>query len=131
MALQRETLTKEVQEMSGPTGWILRKLITKEKLEKQYTDSLTKVNAPDEPDFISFQCGLSKQPTKWLREHIAYDVNDSLAKFISCHCLAITGQKYFQVGSEFCDPEKAVALVPNAKSMEVHRPVNLTHERRI
>ena len=127
MALQCETLTKEVQEMLGPTEWILRKLITKEKLEKQYTDYLTKVNAPNEPDFISFQCGLSKQPAKWLREHIAYDVDDLLAKFISCYCLVITGQKYFQVGSEFCDPEKAVALVLNAKSMEVHRPVNLTH----
>ena len=32
--------------------------------------------------------------------------------------------------SEFCDPEKAAALVPNAKSMEVHRPANLTHALR-
>ena len=122
MALQRETLTKDgyCANSSRKKSW-----------KKQYTGFLTKVNAPDGPDFISIQCGLSKQPAKWLREHIAYDVNDLLAKFISCYCLAITGQKDFQVRSEFCDPEKAGALVPNAKSMEVHRPVNLTHERRI
>lgn len=127
MAHQRETLVNEVQGMSGPTGWLLRKLVTKEKLETQYNDYLKKVNSPDEPEFISTQCGLVKQPTKWLREHIAYDAHDSLAKYISCHCLAITGQKDFQVRSEFCEPGRAAKLVPNAKSIEAHQLANLTH----
>lgn len=130
MALQRETLVTEVNEMSGPTGWILRKLVTKEKLEKQYNNFLTKVNAPDEPDYISMHCGLVKQPAKWLREHIAFNVHGSLEKYITCHCLAVTGRKDFQVRNEFCDPETAAKLVPNAKSIEVHRPKNLTHALR-
>jgi len=127
MSLQRETIVNEVNDMSGLKGWALSKLITKAKLETQYENFLKKVNAPDEPDFVSMQCGLVKQPATWLREHIAYDVNDSLKKYISCHCLAITGMKDFQVQNEFCIPETASKLVPNAKSIEAHRPANLTH----
>ncbi|KAL7550993.1 hypothetical protein ACHAWF_014199 [Thalassiosira exigua] len=130
MAFQRESILGEVDETPGFKGWILRKVITKKRLDKQYDDLLLKINAPDEPDFVSIACGLSKQPAKWLREHIAYDVNDALAKYITCHCLAITGQKDFQVRNKFCTEEMAAALVPNAKSTEVHRPENLTHALR-
>ena len=130
MKFQRKTILNEIKEMSGPKGWILRKLLTKKKLEKQYEDLLTKVNAPDEPDFISMQCGLSKHPAKWYREHVAYDAHDALKKYISCHCLAVTGLKDFQVRNEFCIPETAEKLVPNAKSIETHRPVKLTHALR-
>ena len=127
MKLQREAAISEVNEMTGPTGWLLRRLLTKEKLEKQYDDLLKKINAGDEPDFISMKCGLMKQPAKWLREHISYDVNSSLEKYMSCHCLAITGMKDFQVRNVFCIQETAEKLVPNAKSIEAHRPANLTH----
>lgn len=127
MALQRETLLREVQEKSGPMGWLLRRLITKERLEKQYEDFLKKANAPDEPDFVSVQCGLVKQPAKWLREHVAYNANEALRKHVTCHVLAITGQKDLQVRNEFCRPERAGELVPGAASVEAHRPANLTH----
>ena len=120
-----------MKETPGPQGWLLRRLVTKEKLEKQYSKFMTKVNAEDEPDFVAmYPCGLVKQPAKWLREHVEYDANDALAKHITCHCLAITGQKDFQVRNEFCTPERAAKLVPSAKSVEVHRPENLTHALR-
>lgn len=127
MAFQRATLVDEVNSMSGPSGWVLRKVLTKEKLDKQYDKFLNKVNSPDEPDYISMQCGLVKQPAKWIREHMGYDVHESLKKYITCHCLAITGMKDFQVRNEFCETEFAKRLVPNAKSIEAHRPANLTH----
>ena len=127
MKLQRETALAEVNEMSGFKGWLLRLLLTKEKLEKQYDNLLRKVNAEDKPDFISMKCGLMKQPAKWLREHISYDANGSLEKYMTCHCLAITGINDFQVRNVFCIQETAEKLVPNAKSIEAHRPANLTH----
>lgn len=130
MALQREILVNEVNEMPGLQGWVLRKLVTKEKLQNQYEDLMTKVNAEDEPDFISMQCGLAKHPAKWHREHAGYDVHESMAKHITAHCLAITGEKDYQVRNEFCDPEAAAKLVPDARSIETHCPKNLTHALR-
>mmetsp|Transcript_23697 Transcript_23697/g.50716 ORF Transcript_23697/g.50716 Transcript_23697/m.50716 type:complete len:366 (+) Transcript_23697:80-1177(+) len=127
MSLQRETLLREVKEKTGPTGWVLRRVLTREKLEKQHDDFLKKVNGEDEPEFVTMHCGLVKQPAKWLREHIEYNVEGALEKHVTCHCLAITGQKDFQVRNEFCDAERAATLVPNAKSIEAHRPENLTH----
>lgn len=130
LTYQREKFLNEVQFMPGLKGWILRKLATKERIEKQFNDFLKKTNAEDDPEYISIACGLSKQPAKWFREHWAYDVNDALEKYITCHCLAITGQKDFQVRNEFCDPERAAKIVPNAKSIETHRLINLTHALR-
>ena len=127
MTLQRETILKEVNEKTGLEGWILRRVLTKRKLDKQFEDLLAKVKAEDEPEFISMHCGLAKHPAKWHREHMEYDVHASMVKYLTCHCLAITGQKDFQVRSEFCIPDTAASLVPNAKSIEVHRPPNLTH----
>lgn len=130
MALQRRTIINEVNDMTGLTGWILRKLITEERVNKQYEANLSKINATDNPDFLSMQCGLVKQPAKWQREHFEYDAQESLAEHITCHCLAITGVKDFQVRNEFCQQEAAVKLVPNAKSIEAYRPANLTHALR-
>jgi len=130
MALQRDTIAKEVGEMSGLKGWLLDKFLNKKELDKKYDDLLAKINAPDEPDMIAVQCGLSKQPAKWFREHFAYDDRAALATHVTCHCLAITGRKDLQVRHEFCDPATAAALAPRAASIEAHRPARLTHALR-
>jgi len=109
MKLQRETLVEEVGEVTGLKGWLLRMLITEDRLEKKQKDML---------------------PTKWLQDHFAYDAHKALVNSISCHCLAITGVKDLQVRNEFCNPNTAAKLVPNAKSMEAHRLPNLTHTLR-
>mmetsp|Transcript_35043 Transcript_35043/g.64910 ORF Transcript_35043/g.64910 Transcript_35043/m.64910 type:complete len:368 (+) Transcript_35043:120-1223(+) len=127
MAFQRTTLANEVQTMSGPTGWILRRLLTKEYLDKKYNEFMKQVNDDGEPDYVSLMCGLVKQPAKWVREHASYSAEEALSKHVTCHCLAITGQKDFQVRNEYCTRETAKGLVPNAASVEVHRPPNLTH----
>ena len=130
MSLQMDRIAKEVQELTGPKGWVLRRFVSKEKMDKQCGDFFTKINSPEEPEFVSMQCGLVKQPAKWLREHRAFNSQECLAENISCHCLAITGQKDVQARDEFCTPEKAAELVPHATSIEVHRPANLTHALR-
>ncbi|KAL7539894.1 hypothetical protein ACHAWF_011429 [Thalassiosira exigua] len=131
MALQRDTLLREVRETTGPTGWVLRKIETKDRLERRYETFLEKVNADDEPDFVSASCGLSKQPAKWMQEHLAYDAREALAKYVvDVDCLAITGRKDFQVRNEFCDPAAVGRLVPRARSVEGHRPAKLTHALR-
>ncbi len=130
MDLQADAIKKEIRELAGLKGWILRTVASEEKIDKQRQELFDKVNGSDEPDFISMQCGLVKQSAKWIREHCAFNAQESLAQNISCHCLAITGCKDFQVRDEFCKLEVARKLVPNAASIEVHRPLNLTHALR-
>ena len=127
---QQKRSAEEVKDMNGIMGWILRKFVTQEKLQKQHRDMMDKINAEDKPDYISMQLGLVKQPAKWIREHFAYDTTSALKEHITCHCLAITGMKDIQVSNICCDPEKAKTLVPNAASIETHRPSNLTHALR-
>jgi len=130
LELQRETILADVQMEKGVKGFILRSAVTEDKLVKQYESLMKKVHAEGDPDFISMQCGLVKQPAKWWREHMAYDVEGALKEYITCHCLAITGQKDVQVHNEACSPDKAAAMVPLAASVESHRPINLTHSLR-
>lgn len=131
LELQRENILADVQVETGVKGFVLRRVVTEEKLVKQFEDIMKKVHAEGDPDFISMQCGLVKQPAKWWREHMANDdAEGALKEDITCHCLAITGQKDVQVHSEPCLPEKAAALVPLAASIVSHRPANLTHSLR-
>jgi len=130
LELQREHILADVQVETGVKGFILRRVLTEEKLVKQFEDSMEKMHAEGDPDFISLQCGLVKQPAKWWREHMANDAEIALKEHITCHCLAITGQKDVQVHNEPCSPEKAAALVPMAASIECHRPNELTHSLR-
>jgi hypothetical protein len=111
-------------------GWILRKFVTEQKVEKQHNDMMEKINAEVKPEYISMQLGLVKQPAKWIREHFAYDAASTLKEHMTYHCLAITGMKDVQVSNEYCAPEKAKDMVPNAASIETHRPENLTHALR-
>ena len=130
LELQRETILADIQLEKGIKGFILRSLVTEASLIKQFEQMREKVHAEGDPDLISMKCGLVKQPAKWWREHMAYDAERALKENVTCHCLAITGQKDVQVHNEPCLPEKAAALVPSAASIESHRPLNLTHSLR-
>ena len=130
MTAQREQVMDEVRREAGCKGWLLRKVLTEERIVRQYDDLMAKVNADDNPDFVSAQCGLVKHPAKWIREHMSYDARAALADHVTCHCLAVTGQKDVQVRDEHCLPGAASAMVPNAPSIEAHRPANLTHALR-
>lgn len=130
MELQRENILADVQVETGVKGFLLRRLVTEEKLIKQNKDMMAKVHAEGEPEYISMYCGLAKQPAKWWREHMTNDAIAALREHITCHCLAVTGQKDVQVDNAPCSPEKAATLVPLAASIESHRPTNLTHALR-
>lgn len=134
MTLQQESVIREVKEEKGLKGWVLRKLVTKEKVQKQFNNLVNKIESNEDADFVTMYCGLAKLPAKWFREHQSYyndaQVQAEAIEHMNCHCLAITGQKDVQVRNEFCVPDTAKALVPKAASMESHRPPNLTHALR-
>jgi hypothetical protein len=126
MKMQREAILQEVQEEKGLKGWILRKFVKRERIEKQYEDLMNKIEAPTNEDYVILYSGLAKIPAKWFREHTQYDVHLA-TKEMNCHCLAITGKADVQVRNDYCVPATANALVPLAASKESHRPVHLTH----
>jgi len=124
---QRETLVEEVKEQKGLKGWLLRRVLTKERLERQYNETFIKINQNPKLDYISSHFGLVKQPAKWLREHLALeDLRPQLSK-VDQHCLAIAGANDRQVRSKFCQQNVASELVPNAPSVETHILPGMTH----
>jgi acetyl esterase/lipase len=143
---QNERILKEVsEETTGLQGWLLRKVLTKEKLDKQYSDYMIKVKDNTEYDFYPMYCGLVKVPTKWYREHLEWDAAKSL-RGCPLSILAITGGKDVQVKAEYCRHRStsdddddaimitssnsssiAVLLAPNAASLETHVVENMTH----
>ncbi|CAB9507425.1 Inherit from bactNOG: Alpha beta hydrolase fold [Seminavis robusta] len=122
---QRERALTEVAVETGLQGWVLRKVITREKVDKQYKDFMEQVQNKDQ-SFYSQYFGLAKVPTKWYREHMEWDAHASLQN-CPLPCLAITGAKDVQVRPEFCDPEAAKTLAPSAASLETHVVANMTH----
>lgn len=124
---QRETLIKEVQEQHGIKGWMLRQVLTKERLERQYQDTLKKINDRPNSDYLPTYFGMIKQPAKWMREHLALeDLRTELSQ-VDSHCLAVAGGNDCQVRSRFCQTEVAQELVPEAASLETHILPHLTH----
>lgn len=130
MKFQQANIIHEVENAQGAKGWILRKLITKERVEKQQKDLMETIDSREESDFIRMYCGIAKIPAKWFREHKQYDVHSTLASEMTCHCLAITGCKDVQVRHAFCQEATAKSLVPKAASIESHTLGNLTHALR-
>mmetsp|Transcript_12432 Transcript_12432/g.20614 ORF Transcript_12432/g.20614 Transcript_12432/m.20614 type:complete len:359 (-) Transcript_12432:106-1182(-) len=126
MTFQQENALLAVQEETGIKGWCLRKVVTKERVDKQLNHLMQKINDSDN-DYVSMHCGLTKVPAKWFREHKTYNVQATLADEMTCHCLAITGKKDVQVRHEFCLTTAAEQLVPKAASVEAHVPEHLTH----
>jgi len=127
MALQRERVLEEVQDEPGLQGWVLRKAVTKQKLDKQYNDLMEKIF--DDPktkdmDAIPMYCGMVKLNAKWFRTHKEYKAQEDLVH-VTCDCLAITGQKDIQVRASLC--EQSETFLKKAKSVEHHEPENLTH----
>ena len=120
MKLQKETFLEEVNQEKGIKAWLLRNIVTRQRIDNQVVKVMEKVNDEDKPEFISMFCGLQKHPAKWLREHLSFNAKAALADHITCHCLAITGCKDLHVRNDPCRPEKARNLVPNAASIETH-----------
>ena len=52
-------MLQEVTEETGLQGFILRRVVTKEKLDKQYADYMEQVKLSDQ-DYVKLYCGLVK-----------------------------------------------------------------------
>lgn len=93
---QNQLLLEEIQKMKGIKGKLLRKLVTKEKINKQ-TQRLKMKLASSSGDFIIMN--MRKIPAKWFREHFAYKSEMILNALEQANCpiLAITGDKDVQM----------------------------------
>jgi len=128
MSYQREILEKNLKSEVGLKGAVLQMIITPERIKKKVAAVEKIIKNNPEKDFKPILCGLNNLPLKWFREHRAYNFKEELAENVKCHCLAITGKKDVQVNWRHCETvEKVQLLLPNAASVTVHTPQNLTH----
>jgi uncharacterized protein len=119
MTWQREEIIKDVRSVKGFQGWLLRLLKVDEKITKMNDDLIEALLASDEP-VIKYKG--KKINAKWNREHIQFDVSQSLQK-VTCPVLAITGTK--DVNVKVSDLEKIKSLVQG--ECETHTIQDMTH----
>ncbi|WP_226669898.1 alpha/beta hydrolase [Metabacillus litoralis] len=96
MNYQNQLILEEIQRMKGLKGKLLRRLVTKEKINKQI-EQLNKKLEQSSGDFI--RMSFKKMPAKWFREHFAYK-SEQIVKALeraNCPILAITGDKDVQM----------------------------------
>jgi uncharacterized protein len=96
IAYQNARTAEEIKKLSGLKGFIFRRIMNKNKIEKQQEDLYTKVMAST-GDKMRFK--FQKLPAKWLREHFQYGREDilNILKGFEVPVLAITGDKDVQV----------------------------------
>ncbi|KAJ3038638.1 hypothetical protein HDV00_000482 [Rhizophlyctis rosea] len=129
-ARQRRLLWDEVSTLTGIKGFLLRRILTKEKLEsdakKTVDDALT-----TKEDMKSALFGLSKVPLKWYREHWLYAGYTSFAgppnspsllqthlSQITSPVFALTGSKDVQIDPDCCNVGRAKEWMPKARSVD-------------
>ncbi|MCJ8009288.1 alpha/beta hydrolase [Lederbergia wuyishanensis] len=107
---QRQQVYKEMGNTKGFKGFLIKKLNTIEKSEKQAQGLYRKMTSTSK-DIIKY-AGFVKMPAKYFREHFNYDIVEGLKK-ISCPVLAMNGLKDFQTSNEFLEriPENAMGPV--------------------
>lgn len=93
---QREALKKDMRQMKGFQGWLLRTLKVEQKFEKMNSRLIERIKATDEA-VIRFKG--KKINAKWNREHMDFNVAEYLPE-VTCPVLAITGSKDVQVKPE-------------------------------
>jgi hypothetical protein len=122
---QRDMLKREVGEATGVKGFLLRRIINCDTLDKRAKD-FEKGMQDLSKDIHSSFFGLLKQPAKWWREHLSYDAVGCLAH-LECHVFAATGEKDVQTRAELCELSTLERMLPNAKSIAGFRVANMTH----
>lgn len=107
MEWQNSSVAAEIEEMQGIKGAILRRLVTKEKVNQKQNALFNKILASDE-EVMKIQ--LKKFPAKWMREHLQYTDEDllNMLEETACPILAVTGDKDVQANP--ADLERVRAL---------------------
>lgn len=123
---QNIVASEEINQMKGPYGWLLKKLMSKEKLIEKQQKLFKKLSESDE-DMIKIQ--FVKFNAKWFREHFEYS-DSKLLQFLkttSTKILAITGDKDVQA-----NPQDLTAIKrlnnPNINTKVIHNMDHLMHE---
>ncbi|MBS4201024.1 alpha/beta hydrolase [Bacillus sp. FJAT-49732] len=103
---QRQQVYKEMSNTKGFKGFLIKKLNTIEKSEKQAQGLYRKMTSTSK-DIVKI-AGFVKMPAKYFREHFKYDIIEGVKK-ITCPVLAINGLKDFQTSHDFLNriPENA------------------------
>lgn len=117
---QRQMLYKEMKQKKGIQGFIINRLNTLDKAEKQAQGTYQKMI--DSGKDVTKTLGFIKMPAKYFREHFTLDIEDALAK-VTCPMLAINGTKDFQANSE-----KLKRIEQHVKGeYEIHVVENMDH----
>lgn len=90
---QGELAARDLREMTGFKGTIFRLLKVPDKITKQQTDLIERIEQSTEP---VIRVKGKKVQAKWMREHFQYNVAADLNK-ITCPVIAITGSNDVQV----------------------------------
>ncbi len=95
LSMQNQEAYKEIQNIKGLKGILLRLLYSENKIKKTQEKLYKKALATDE-DVIKFQ--MRKFPAKWLREHLQYTDEDilKLLEIKKIPVLCVTGDKDVQ-----------------------------------
>jgi pimeloyl-ACP methyl ester carboxylesterase len=95
---QNIVASEEISQMRGPYGWLLKKLMSKQKLIDKQQKLFNKLAQSNE-DMIKIQ--FMKFNAKWFREHFEYTDSNILQflKTTTTKILAITGDKDVQANS--------------------------------
>ncbi|WP_213371941.1 alpha/beta hydrolase [Mesobacillus boroniphilus] len=117
---QRQLLYKEMREKKGIQGFIIKKLNTLDKAEKQAQGTYKKMVESDKD--VMKTLGFIKMPAKYFREHFALNIEEALTK-VACPVLAINGTKDFQA-----NPEKLKRIEQFVQGeCEIHVVENMDH----
>ncbi|MFC0273421.1 alpha/beta hydrolase [Metabacillus herbersteinensis] len=117
---QFQQVLKEINDMKGSKGKLLRFMIKLQNPEKRNEKFIKKVLSSTTPSIKLF--GLIPVNAKWYREHFAYDVMQELSN-VKCPTIAITGSKDIQV-----IPEHAQKLAEAVQGQaEWHIVPNMNH----
>lgn len=107
-AWQREQMYEDLRTMPGFSGWLLRLLRVENKIRKMNDDLIRLVQSSDE---AVLRYKGRKINAKWMREHDAYDVRETLKK-VTCPVLSVTGSKDVQVKPEHAHAVCALVDAP-------------------
>jgi uncharacterized protein len=117
---QRQLLYKEMREKKGIQGFIIKKLNTLDKAEKQAQGTYKKMIDSDKD--VMKTLGFIKMPAKYFREHFALNIQEALTK-VTCPVIVINGIKDFQA-----NPEKLKRIEQYVQGEhEIHVVENMDH----